>query len=249
MSDPPRGSAAPHPGEPYFAEVAEHLGAAYLRYSFTKGSLQEVRFLLDLMRLPKGARLLDVGCGPGRHAVPFAQAGLAVTGIDISSRFLDLAAQAARAAAVRASFFECDARRMPFDDEFDAVVALCQGGFGLMGDDDPLVLRRMAEAAKPGGWVIASAFSAYFSVKYQSDAILDADKGIAHERTTVRSEAGEGRDVDLWTSVFTPRELRLLSIGVGLVPEAVYSIEPGAYARTKPHSESPEFLLVARKPG
>jgi SAM-dependent methyltransferase len=243
VSLPPR-----HPGTPFFEDVAQHLGGAYLRYSFTKGSEQEVSFLLDLMKLRKGARLLDVGCGPGRHSVLFAKAGLAVTGVDVSSRFLELAADASRAAGVRASFFECDARRMPFDDEFDAVVALCQGGFGLMGEDDSLVLRRMCEAAKPGSYVVASAFSAYYSVKYQADASLDADAGVAHERSVVSSESGEKREVDLWTSVFTPRELRLLAIGVGLVPEAVYSVEPGEYAANPPTAETPEFLLVARKP-
>jgi ubiquinone/menaquinone biosynthesis C-methylase UbiE len=237
-----------HPGGPFFGPVAEHLGEAYLRYSFTKGTTQEAKFLLELMRLKKGCRLLDVGCGPGRHAVAFAKAGLAVTGVDISARFLELAAQAAHEAGVKAAFFECDARQMPFEDEFDAVVSICQGGFGLMGDDDPLVLRRMSEAAKPGGIVLVTAFSAYHSVRYQTVADLDADMGVVHERSTITSETGEDKEVDLWTSVFTPRELRLLAVGVGLIPEAIYSVEPGAFAANEPNPETPEFLLVARKP-
>ena len=241
--DPPR-----HPGEPFFAPVAEHLGEAYLRYDFTKGTTQEVRFLLDLLRLKKGSRILDVGCGPGRHAIAFAKAGLAVTGVDVSARFLEIAAQAARDAGVKAAFFECDARRMPFDDEFDAVVSICQGGFGLMGGDDSVVLGRMAEAVKPNGRVVATAFSAYFAARHQTGAELDADMGVMHERTTVKTETGEDKEVDLWTSVFTPRELRLLAIGLGLVPEAIYSIEPGNFSRSDPNPQSPEFMLVARKP-
>ena len=237
-----------HPGGPFFDPVAEHLGEAYLRYSFTKGTTQEAKFLLELLHLKKGKRILDVGCGPGRHAVAFARAGLAVTGIDISGRFLELAAKAAHEAGVKAAFFECDARQMPFDDEFDAVVSICQGGFGLMGNDDPLVLRRMAEAAKAGGRVLVTAFSAYYSARHQIDADLDADMGVVHERTTITNEAGEDKEVDLWTSVFTPRELRLLAIGVGLIPEAVYSVEPGSFAANEPNPETPEFLLVARKP-
>jgi ubiquinone/menaquinone biosynthesis C-methylase UbiE len=246
MSEPP--ASRPHPGEPFFEPVAEHLGEAYLRYDFTKGTRQEVRFLLEEMRLKRGARLLDVGCGPGRHAVAFAQAGLAVTGVDVSSRFLEIAAQSAREAEVKASFFECDARQMPFDDEFDAVVSICQGGFGLMGGDDSVVLRRMAEATKANGKVILTAFNAYYSARHQTEANLDADMGVVHERSVVRSEEGAEKEVDLWTSVFTPRELRLMAIGVGLVPEAIYSVSPGAYARNEPSAETPEFLMVARKP-
>jgi ubiquinone/menaquinone biosynthesis C-methylase UbiE len=246
MREPP--ASRPHPGEPFFEPVAEHLGEAYLRYDFTKGTRQEVRFLLEEMRLKRGARLLDVGCGPGRHAVAFAQAGLAVTGVDVSSRFLEIAAQSAREAGVKASFFECDARQMPFDDEFDAVVSICQGGFGLMGGDDSVVLRRMAEATKTNGKVILTAFNAYYSARHQTEANLDADMGVVHERSVVRSEEGVEKEVDLWTSVFTPRELRLMAIGVGLVPEAIYSVSPGAYARNEPSAETPEFLMVARKP-
>lgn len=239
----------PHPGGPYFEEVAERLGSAYLRYDFTKGSAQEVTFLVELLDLPPEARLLDVGCGPGRHAVPLAEAGYAVVGIDVSRPFLDLAAEAARRAGVGAGFFQVDARQMPFDDEFDAVVSICQGAFGLMGKDDALILRRMREAVKPGGRVIVTAFSAYHAARYQTDAHLDAEEGIVHEDTTVRDPTGAEHPVEVWTSVYTPRELRLLAIGVGLIPEHVWSVSPGDFARRRPDVDHHEFMLVARRPG
>jgi SAM-dependent methyltransferase len=238
----------PHPGGPYFEALAAHLGRAYLRYSFTRGTRQEVAFLLEVLGLEPGARVLDVGCGPGRHAVAFAEAGLAVTGVDVSARFLELAAEAARAAGVGAAFFEVDARQMPFEDEFDAVVSLCQGGFGLMGRDDALVLRRMAEAAKPGATVVVTAFNAYFeAARGRPGGRLDADSGIVHEVANVRGEDGRERAMDMWTGVYTPRELRLLALGVGLVPDAVWGVEPGAYARRPPGVDLAEHMLVARK--
>jgi SAM-dependent methyltransferase len=238
-----------HPGQPYFGPIGDRLGRAYLRYSFTKGTAQEVRFLLEVMSLPPGARVLDVGCGPGRHVVPFAEAGLSVTGVDVSRRFLDLAAERATAAGVRAALFEVDARQMPFDGEFDAVVSLCQGGFGLMAGDDSLILRRMAEAARPGGVVVVDAFSALFEASHpRPEASFDAGAGIVHEVASVTGEDGSTSDVDLWTSVYTPRELTLLSIGVGLVPSAIWSVEPGDYARRPPTLDHPELLLVSHKP-
>jgi SAM-dependent methyltransferase len=224
-----------HPGDPFFERVATSLGENYLRYSFTKGTDQEVAFLLDLLELPEGARVLDVGCGPGRHAIELAKAGLAVTGVDVSQRFLDIAADRARAAGVAAGFFVCDARRMPFGDEFDGVISLCQGGFGLMGDDDSLVLRRMAEAARPGGRVVATASNAYFvSSHIPERARLDVDAGVLHEVVIIKSERGTDEEVELWTSLYTPRELRLLAIGVGLAPESVWAVDPGDYARRLP---------------
>jgi SAM-dependent methyltransferase len=243
-----RPEPKPHPGGPFFEPIGDTLGRAYLRYNFTKGSAQEVGFLLDLIGPGEGRRLLDVGCGPGRLAVPLAQAGWSVTGIDISQTFLDIAAEEARSAGVGMSLFQVDARQMPFDDEFEVVLSICQGGFGLMGKDDDLVLKRMTEAARPGGLVIVSAFSAYFAAREQRDAHLDADAGVVHEVMSVKDPAGAEHSFDAWTSVYTPRELRLLALGVGLVPDHIWSVSPGAYERRKPDVEHYEFLLVGRKP-
>ena len=52
----------------WFEPLADHMGEAYLRYSFTKGTENEVGFIVDELGLQPGMRVLDVGCGPGRHS-------------------------------------------------------------------------------------------------------------------------------------------------------------------------------------
>lgn len=239
-----------HPGDAYFAQVGDVLRESYLRYSFTKGTEQEVAFLVELLGLEPGARILDVGCGPGRHSIALAQAGYAVTGIDVSRGLLDVAAERANEVGAKVSLFHVDARQMPFESEFDAVISICQGAFGLMGRDDPLILRRMFESAKPKrGRVVLTAFSSlYEAANPREGATMDVDAGIVHERTSIRDPEGVDHDTDLWTGVYTPRELRLLAIGVGLVPEHVWSVEPGDFARRTPDLDHPEFMLVARRP-
>jgi SAM-dependent methyltransferase len=231
-------------GSHWFEPIADHLGKAYLRYSFTKGTEQEVDAIISWLDLKPGTRVLDVGCGPGRHAHALAVRGIHVHGIDISQRFIDIASAEA---PVGASFERMDARALTFADEFDAVICLCQGAFGLMtaNGHDLDVLEGIARALKPGGRVALSAFSGYFAVKYHDTASFDAATGVSHELTEVRNEAGQGTEVDLWTGCYTPRELRLLADRVGLRVDHVYSVEPGKYLPETPTVETPEFLLIA----
>jgi SAM-dependent methyltransferase len=242
------------PQEPewhWFEPVADHLGAAYLRYSFTKGTAQEIEFLVGALDLRPGQRVLDVGCGPGRHAHALAARGMEVVGVDISQRFVDVAAAGAPAGA---RFVRADARDLRFDAEFDAAISLCQGAFGLASgpaaplDADGDVLAGIARALRPGGIAAVSAFSAYFQVRWlEGEDSFDADAGVNHERTEVRDEHGTPAAADLWTTCFTPRELRLLATRAGLDVRAIWSVGPGAYAADPPTINSPEFLLVAAR--
>ena len=235
----------------WFEPVADHLGAAYLRYSFTKGTVQEVDHLMQVLGLEPGTTVLDVGCGPGRHAHELARRGVVVHGLDISARFVELAAANAPAGA---SFERLDARALQgahhLHGRFDAAICLCQGAFGLqtgVGEDEQ-VLAGIAASLRPGGRLALSAFNAYFAVKCHDEATFDADAGVSHERTEVRSEAGEATEVDLWTGCYTPRELRLLFRQCGLWVDSIASVEPGRYSAAAPSTESPEFLVVGRRP-
>ena len=242
-------------GSHWFEPLADHMGEAYLRYSFTKGTEQEVEFLVDALRLEPGMRVLDVGCGPGRHAHALARRGIRVHGVDISVRFVELAAAGAPPASVangtaRATFERLDATAMTFDAEFDAAVSLCQGAFGLVGPGpDEAVLAGMVRALRPGGHLAISAFSSYFSVRYQTDADFDAATATASERTEVRSPDGTPLAADLHTTCYTPRELRLLADRSGLVDVEVWSVEPGAYRRDPPTVETAEYLVLGTRPG
>jgi 2-polyprenyl-3-methyl-5-hydroxy-6-metoxy-1,4-benzoquinol methylase len=66
-----------------------------LNYGFTRGTKQEVDFLIDLMELPRQSQILDIGCGVGRHSLELARRGYRPLGIDISEEFIRYATKIA----------------------------------------------------------------------------------------------------------------------------------------------------------
>jgi len=202
---------------------------------------------VEALGLERGARVLDVGCGPGRHALALARRGMEVVGVDRSPEFIALARDAAAAEGLAATFVELDVRNLTYDGEFDAAICLCQGGFGLLGGrDEPDVFGRIARALVPRGRLALTACSAPFAVRFLEDGeTYDVANGVLHERAVARDGDGVEREFDLWTTCCTPRELELLARGAGLDVRAVHGVAPGRYAACSPGLHHPELLLLA----
>ena len=238
--------AAPEPDH-WFEPIADHLGAAYLRYSFTMGTAQEVS-----TSWARSGSSRACGCSTSaadRGATPTSWPGGGSPATASTSPSASWPWPASTRPTGRPSS-DCDARALAFDADFDAVVSLCQGGFGLVlgAGEDLTVLEGMVRAVRPGGRLAMTAFNAYFQVRHHTEATWDADAGVAHERTEVRDEQGVAAEVDLWTACYTPRELRLLARLAGLRVDAISAVEPGAYGDAPPDAEHAELLVLATRP-
>jgi SAM-dependent methyltransferase len=127
--------------------------ARHLRRQFSDAlTRRQVAFAVKALGLSRGARVLDVPCGFGRHARLLARRGMRVVGVDLSSAML---AEARRGGPqARLSFVRADMRRLGYRGEFDAVMNLYTS-FGYFSPRENLaVLRRMARALKPGGRIL-----------------------------------------------------------------------------------------------
>jgi SAM-dependent methyltransferase len=111
----------------------------------------EADFILDVLKLPAGARVLDLACGHGRHAVELARRGYRVTGVDLSERYLELAAAEARRAGVEVEWLARDMRSLDFDGVFEGAYSFFTS-FGYYDErENESVVQRLARSLRPGG--------------------------------------------------------------------------------------------------
>ena len=229
----------------YYTEIGDFQGAAYERNAFALGTEQEAAFLSDALGLAAGQVLVDVGCGTGRHTRAFAARGVRAVGVDISQGLL----AAAAGHGMPAAFVRADARRIPLPDgAADAVICLCQGGFGITPGGDAQVFAEMVRVLRPGGRLALTAFSLAFAARWLAPGdAFDVQRGLHHIAADVRNADGVSRGFDLWTQCYSAAHLRQLAAAAGLTVEGTYGVEPGAYRRAWPTLQHPELLLLATK--
>lgn len=236
---PAEGSAYP--------AIGDFQGRAYERNAFARGTAAEVAWLRAALDLGSGVRVVDVGCGTGRHARALAAAGIEVVAVDVSAGLL---AAGRELADVAVRWVQGDARALPLrDGGADAVLSLCQGGFGLTPAGDEAAVGEMARVLRPGGRLALTAFSLAFAVRYLSpEDSVDLPRGLVHTPAEVRDADGCRRTFDLWTACYTPGHLARLLTDCGLRVEAITGCEPGAYTDRPPRITDPEFMAQVSKP-
>jgi len=141
------------------AEIARNvysqLGPAGLAARTTaEWDLQTIEFVREM--LPAAQRILDVGCGYGRIAIPLAEAGHNVVGVDISEDMLQEARRRASEVGIPVEWLLGDMCNLPQGDQsFDVVLCLWLTFHELYQESEQLAaLREMIRVLRPGGWAL-----------------------------------------------------------------------------------------------
>ena len=239
-----------------------YFGELYLRMFETiltpERTAQEVAGVMTMLDLEPGSRILDLCCGQGRHAVPLAQAGHRLTGLDRSTYLLEQARLAAETAGVELQWVRGDMRQLPWRREFDACLNLFSA-FGYFEDDaeNEQVLHQVAGVLRPGGALVLDVANRDYCLlrlwpntwqRLGKAAILEETTfdALRSRFTTTFTWVDEGKWERLTHVVrhYTAPELTGMLKRAGLTPVAYY----GDFEGEEFDLYSSRLIVVAEKP-
>jgi len=184
---------------------------------------------------PDGGDLLDVPCGFGRHAIPLADAGYRVVGVDRSQALLDEARRRAGNSR-RPKLTRADYRDLPFTDEsFDAAVNLFSS-LGYLGDEeDTKALGEIGRVLRPGGSLVIDIVDRDLLVHgfHEQDWELLGEGRLLLEQRTFDPVSGTAQVTQTLIETSGERESRTFSVRVYTATELLAMLARAGFAEAK----------------
>jgi len=249
----------------WYQELFENYARTYDKEIYTQGTSQEVDFIEAEIRHNKTLRILDVGCGTGRHAIELAKRGYAVTGIDLSECQLERAREKAGQENVAVTFIQADARKLAFKNEFDVCIMLCEGAFPLMETDEMNfeILENVARALKAGGKFIFTTLNALFPLYHSTAEFVNANAAEGakanqqhfdlltfRDRSVfeVTDDDGKQKTLNCNERYYAPSEITWLLKTLNFTIIDIFGCDTGHFNRQRPLTgDNFEMLVIAEK--
>lgn len=244
----------------WYEELFENYALGYDRETFTRGTIQEVDFIEQEIGFDKSLRVLDVGCGTGRHSIELARRGYTVTGVDLSGSLLQRARQKAIQAGVAVTFRQHDARELSYTEEFDVALLICEGAFPLMETDEMNfhILQGVRRALHSPGKLILTTLSALYPLFHSVEELLNTDAPEARSsRSTfdlltfrltsvleVTDDSGVKKSLHCNERYYTPSEISWLLASLGFQTIEIHGCAPGQFNKNKALTPRDYEMLV-----
>ncbi len=248
----------------WYEQLFENYSRKYDEESFVQGSVGECDFIEKEISHNTSTKILDIGCGTGRHAIVLSERGYSVNGIDLSQAQINRAIEKSKEKGLSIDFSVADARCLEFEAEFDLIIMICEGGFSLMETDEMnyQILNSASKALISKGKFIFTALNGLFPLFHSVKEFINsgAEKGQASENTfdlmTFRdqslceTEDDSGNKLSLKCNerYYIPSEITWLVKSVGFTKVDIYGAKLGQFSRSDElTTEDYEMLVVAER--
>jgi 2-polyprenyl-3-methyl-5-hydroxy-6-metoxy-1,4-benzoquinol methylase len=252
----------------WYEALFENYGRKYDSESFAQGTIGECDFIEQEIGFNKSLRTLDIGCGTGRHSIELSKKGYNVTGIDFSDSQLARAKEKAEEQGLKIDFLKYDARELPFRNEYDLVIMLCEGAFPLMETDEMNyeILKNATISLKEHGKIIFTTLNGLFPLYHSVEKFCASttDPGNAtyrsnsfdlmtfrdHNITEFVDDYGNKKTLECNERYYVPSEITWLLKTLGYTKIEIFGAKLGAFSRNdRLTTEDFEMLVIAEKSG
>jgi len=250
----------------WYESLFENYGQKYDNENFTQGTIGECNFIETEINHNKLLKILDVGCGTGRHAIELTTRGYSVTGIDLSETQLKRAKDKSESKNLKIDFQQQDARNLSFNNEFDIAIMLCEGGFPLMETDEMNfeILKSVTKSLNSHGKFIFTTLNGLFPLYHSVEEFCasNTNEGNAtyrsntfdlmtfrdHNITEFEDDFGNKKILDCNERYYIPSEITWLLKSLGYTKIEIFGAKIGEFSRNdKLTTEDFEMLVIAEK--
>ncbi len=250
----------------WYEALFENYARKYDKECFVQGTAGECDFIEQEINRDKSLKIIDIGCGTGRHAIELTKRGYNVTGVDLSENQIKRAREKAQEAGVTIDFQIQDARNLSFDGEFDLAIMLCEGGFSLMETDEMNfeILKNATKALKDKGKLIFTTLNGLFPLFHSvnefyksaqkegqsqcKECSFDLMTFRDHNTTVIEDDSGNKRELKSNERYYVPSEIKWLLKTLGYKRIDIFGAKLGAYSRNdKLTTGDFEMLVIGQK--
>ena len=250
----------------WYETLFENYGEKYDNENFTQGTVGECNFIETELKYDKSLKILDVGCGTGRHAIELTKRGYSVTGIDLSETQLKRAREKAESNNLKIDFRQQDAGNLTFNNEFDIAIMLCEGGFPLMETDEMNfeILKSVTKSINGQGKFMFTTLNGLFplhhSVEVFCASATEGDNATYrshtfdlmtfrdHNVTELEDDFGNKKVLECNERYYVPCEITWLLKSLGYKKIEIFGAKLGAFSRNdRLTTDDFEMLVIAEK--
>ncbi len=250
----------------WYETLFENYGQNYDNEKFTQGTIGECDFIEKELDFIKELKIIDIGCGTGRHSIELSKRGYSMTGIDLSESLLEKAREKAKINGVNVDFRRCDARDLPFEKQFDLAIMMCEGGFPLMETDEMnyAILKNVSQSLKEKSKFIFTTLNGLFPLfhsinDFHGEGVVEGNATYHSKNfdlmtfrdyniTKVTDDNGVEKVLECNERYYVPSEITWLLKTLGFTKIEIFGATLGAFSREDIlKTEDFEMLVIAER--